>query len=36
VLPRLWWRARLCDRWLHAPAFERPVLDTALLTIRRP
>lgn len=31
VLPRLWWRARLAGRWLCAPTFERPVLDTILM-----
>lgn len=28
ALPDLWWQARLGGRWLFAPGFERPVLDT--------
>jgi len=31
VLPHLWWKARQAGRWLYAPSFERPVVDTVAL-----
>lgn len=31
VLPELWWASRLAGRWLCAPGFERPALDTVAM-----
>jgi hypothetical protein len=31
VLPELWWASRLVGRWLCAPGFERPAIDTVAL-----
>jgi hypothetical protein len=36
VLPELWWASRLVGRWLCAPGFERPAIDTVSMIGDKP